>query len=237
MSVDEPSQAPKDTTNIWILDSGATAHVCGQKAAFSSIRPYRKHITTATGEESEVLGIGCIRLTLRNGKGCQALILRNVLYVPSIQMNLISIGQLNEMGTTVIHQPRVTILQRGNRILGRAHLVGGLYRLTVRPRPTAAQYQLVMPVREVEPMELTDVNSSGGVFEAPTTSGSVCHQTARPITADEKPSEVVNEELWHMRLGYINCSDVQKLLRDTGTEHYRMTEEERKVLPRCPVCI
>ena len=40
-----------------------------------------------------------------------------------------------------------------------------------------------------------------------------------------------------MRLGHINYSDVQKLLRDTGTEHCRMTGEERKALPRCPACM
>ena len=236
MSLDEPSQARKET-RTWILDSGATSHICGERAAFSSIRPCKQHITTATGEESEVLGIGRIRLTLCSSKGRKPLILKNVYYVPSIQMNLISVSQLNEMGITVIHQAGVTTLQRGDRVLGQARLVGGLYRLSVRPRPTTAN-QLVMPVRELEPMELTGVNSSGGEFEGPTTSGSVCHQeAARPRSADMKPSEVVTEQLWHMRLGHINYADVQKVLRDTGTEHCRMTGEELKALPRCPACM
>ena len=78
------------------------------------------------------------------------------------------------------------------------------------------------------------INSSGGAFEAPTTSGSICHQ---PVESTEKPSDVVNEELWHIRLGYINYSDVEKVLEDTGTEYCRMTSEERKALPRCLACM
>ena len=100
-------------------------------------------------------------------------------------MNLLSIGKLNNIGTSVIHQPRVTILQRGNRVLGRAHLVDGLFRLLVRQRPTTAR-QFVMPVEEVEPMETTVVSLSEGAFEAPYTSEPVCHNI--------QPSDVVNEE-------------------------------------------
>src|SRR6201999_1579443 len=81
----------------------------------------------------------------------------------------------------------------------------------------------------VEPMETIDISSSGGVIEAPHTSGSVCHHT--------QPSDVVNEELWHMRLGHINYPDVEKVLQDTGTKYCRMTHEERKALPRCPACM
>ena len=205
-SLDKQSRVLKDPTTTWILDSGATAHICGQRAMFQSIRPYRKQIITATGENVDVQGIGGIRLTLRNGRGCQALYLRDVLYVPGIQMNLMSTGKLNDMGTSVIHQPGVTILQRGNRVLGRAHLVDGLFRLSVRQRPTTAQrHQQVMSMEEVEPMETTDISSSGGAFEAPTTSGSICHQS-------NKPSDVVSEELWHKRLGHINYPDVEKVL-------------------------
>ena len=108
-SLNKQSRVSKDSTT-WILDSGATAHIYGQKAAFQSIRPYRQQITTATGENVDVQGIGGIRLTLRNGRGCQILFLRNVLYVPGIQMNLISTGKLNDMGTSIIHQPEVIIL-------------------------------------------------------------------------------------------------------------------------------
>ena len=235
-SPDRQSRVSKDTTT-WILDSGATAHICGQRAAFQRIRPFNKQIITATGEEVAVQGIGGIRLTLRNGRGCQALFLRDVLYVPGIQMNLMSTGKLNDMGTSVIHQPGVTILQRGNRVLGRAHLVDGLFRLSVRQRPTTARHQHVMSMEEVEPMETTDISLSGGVLEAPHTAEPICHQNSAKQANSNTPSDVVSEELWHMRLGHINYPDVEKVLEDTGTEYCRMTSEERKALPRCPACM
>ena len=89
-------------------------------------------------------------------------------------------------------------------------------------------------MEEVEPMETTDISSSGGVFEAPHTSEPVCHL---PVESTERPSDVVSEELWHMRLGHINYPDVEKVLEDTGIEYCRMTSEERKALPRCPACM
>ena len=47
-------------------------------------------------------------------------------------------------------------------------------------------------MEEVEPMETTDISSSGGVLEAPYTSKPVCHL---PVESTEKPLDVVSEEL------------------------------------------
>ena len=90
-----------------------------------------------------------------------------------------------------------------------------------------------MLMKEEEPMETTNISSSGGAFEAPTT-GSIYHL---PVETTEKPLDVVSEELWHKRLGHINYPDVEKVLEDIGTEYYRMTSEERKAILRYPTCI
>ena len=94
-----------------------------------------------------------------------------------------------------------------------------------------------MLIEEVEPMESTDISLSGGVFEAPHTSEPICHQNSAEQADINKPSDVVSEELWHMRLGHINYPDVEKVLEDIGTEYCRMTSEERKAMPRCPACM
>ena len=86
----------------------------------------------------------------------------------------------------------------------------------------------------MEPIETTNISLSEGVFEAPYTSKPIYHL---PVESTERPSDVVSEELWHMRLGHINYPDVEKVLEDIGTEYYRMTSEERKALPRCPTYI
>ena len=78
-------------------------------------------------------------------------------------------------------------------------------------------------------METINISLSEGVIEVPTTSRSICHQ--------ERPLDVVSEELQHIRLGHINYSNVEKVLEDIGTEYCRITREELKKLLYCSAYI
>ena len=81
---------------LWLVDSGATSHMCISKGLFSSLDCSLKgYIELAEGEKrSEVHGKGSVIIkSLVNGieKGIK---LHNVLYVPSFSSNLLSVKKL-----------------------------------------------------------------------------------------------------------------------------------------------
>src|ERR1044072_6729952 len=93
-----------EQSGIWYLDSGCSNHMTGNKdwlIHFDSRRKSQVRFADSRTIQSE--GIGDI--LVRKKDGSQAL-LQNVLYVPTMKTNLISIGQLLEKGFSVSMQNR-----------------------------------------------------------------------------------------------------------------------------------
>ena len=82
----------KFSKSTWWIDSGATVHVANSLQGFHSTRilPKRERlIEVANGIEAEVEAVGDIPLELADGS---SLLLKDVLFVPSIHRNLISVS-------------------------------------------------------------------------------------------------------------------------------------------------
>ena len=74
----------------WVIDSGATDHICHDIKQFSRITSLHAnihHITIPNGRRIAVHSVGEVQLT-------KDILLKNVLYIPSFLFNLISIPQL-----------------------------------------------------------------------------------------------------------------------------------------------
>ena len=77
---------------LWCLDSEALHHVSGDRNVFLSMRANSgTNITTARGPGHEVKGVGNIAIQLPS-RVIQKI--ENVLYVPGIVKNLLSVGFL-----------------------------------------------------------------------------------------------------------------------------------------------
>ena len=77
----------------WVVDSGATRHICGDKNSFFEYTPENEGdevIYLGDSHSTPVLGKGKILFKLTFGK---TLSLSNVLYVPEIRYNLISLSE------------------------------------------------------------------------------------------------------------------------------------------------
>ena len=84
--------------SIWWIDSGATVHVENSLQGFCSIRTTQRsqrHINVANGVQADVEAVGDVSLELVNGF---LLVLKDVLYVSSLQRNLISASRLDKDG-------------------------------------------------------------------------------------------------------------------------------------------
>ena len=123
-----------NATNQWIVDSGATCHMCNNERQFSS--DFQRfdtpqQVALGDGHELEAVGRGTVYLTLNlpEGKTCQRK-LRDVLYVPRLAYNLVSVSKVADTGkTTKFDDARCRIVGQGGTLLAMATKVGSLYYL------------------------------------------------------------------------------------------------------------
>lgn len=104
----------------WIVDSGATTHVCTDQNAFESLEPLRgdtpKTVTVADGKSAKVKGVGTCRLRCYGqGDTERNVTLSNVLFVPDLNTNLVSVARLVDKGATVTFDKQKCTITSGNR--------------------------------------------------------------------------------------------------------------------------
>ncbi len=125
----------------WIIDSGATDHMTYQSSLFTTYSPCpsSRKVATADGSLTTVAGIGDVPLS-------SSLILRNVLHVPKLSTNLISIQKLtHDLCCQATFSDTYCIFQdkdSGKRI-GRAKEQDGLYYLELPSQHEKSSLHLV----------------------------------------------------------------------------------------------
>ena len=119
-----------NSDDSWIIDSGATNHVCSSLQLLTKARKLRaKEFTlrVGNGESVSAEAVGEVRLQFGN----KYLLLDNVYFIPNISRNLISVSQLYEQSFSVnFHYNEIIILKNGVQICC-ATLENGLYILHV----------------------------------------------------------------------------------------------------------
>ena len=105
----------------WIVDSGATRHICGNRSAFTS------YTTVKEGEEqvfmgdlrsSLVIGKGKVLLKLTSGK---VLALNDVLHVLDIRWNLVSMSLLGKAGVKIMLESEKIMLTKNYAFVGKSY--------------------------------------------------------------------------------------------------------------------
>ncbi|KAI5725814.1 hypothetical protein M8J77_020462 [Diaphorina citri] len=75
----------------WIVDSGATAHMCKDRQLFSELTPCENRtVSIGNGEPLQVHGIGNVQGEVFNGETWNNATLYDVYYVPELVYNLFS---------------------------------------------------------------------------------------------------------------------------------------------------
>lgn len=86
-------------SDAWFIDSGCSNHMCANQGMFTSLDTTFVHtVKLGNNTSMKVVGKGVIKLKL---KGINYAI-GDVYYVPDLKNNLLSVGQLQEKGLTVI---------------------------------------------------------------------------------------------------------------------------------------
>jgi len=170
--------------STWWVDSGATVHVANSLQGFSSTRTTtrrERHIRVANGVRADVEAVGDVSLELASGF---TLLLRDVLYVPSLQRNLISVSRLDDDNFACHFGDGKCQIYCNNDCVGVAFQQQDLYLLSLRET----------------------VNSVCDATE--NTSLSQSENRKRKRTQD------VSSKLWHCRLGHISRGRIEILVKN-----------------------
>lgn len=85
--------------DVWYLDTGATNHMSGSKSLFNGIdENCIGKVKFGDGSVVEVEDRGNVLLSCQNG---EKKLLSNVLYIPKLKTNILSLGQLDELGCRI----------------------------------------------------------------------------------------------------------------------------------------
>jgi hypothetical protein len=116
----------------WWIDSGATIHVVHSLQGLSMRRTLprgERTIRVANDEKAEVEAIGELQLEISNGF---TLYLHDILYVPSMRRNLISVSCLDDDEFDCLFYKKQCLITFNDKIVGRALSHDKLYLLSIK---------------------------------------------------------------------------------------------------------
>lgn len=185
------------------MDSGASRHVTGVREHLGPVTSHvgRKSVTIADGERHVVGGSGEANVQL----DCGEIKMTNVMYVPSLKRNLVSVGSLADEGHVIVFTNRICLVldnARNKQIVaqGVRHKANGLYQLGVTSRKTNS---LEASSVEIQKDEANNV-----------------------VTAEEI-------ELWHKRCGHLHYKGLNHLAKKERVKGLPNLDSLKDVCPEC----
>ncbi|OEL27128.1 hypothetical protein BAE44_0011855 [Dichanthelium oligosanthes] len=116
------SSSGSTTMASWVVSTACIHHMTGNRSLISNLKPVNGRVVyMANGSPMQVGGCGDV-IT-------ETLVLPDVWYVPGLEFNLVSAGQLRELdiGISFIENACCIKKYRDKSVVGKAHVSGGIY--------------------------------------------------------------------------------------------------------------
>ena len=124
----------KSYRNSWFLDSCASDHIANDRNLFSNLRKLSTPISVSMGDDSTVYAteIGTITLRTVISDKITEITATDVLYVPELGTNLISVWHLNKnkFNVSFTNEMKATILDQNGQCIANAFANGRIYQLS-----------------------------------------------------------------------------------------------------------
>ena len=120
----------KPTDTDWIVDSGATCHVCHDRSLFTELENLKKPLDIILGDGRTLNATGCgtVILMLESGSLRRKCKFHDVLYVPELTYNLLSVSKAVDKGISFTFKESECIIKDINqKLITIATKVGSLY--------------------------------------------------------------------------------------------------------------
>ncbi|MFS7888214.1 putative RNA-directed DNA polymerase [Helianthus anomalus] len=126
----EPSRYATEDESLWYLDNGASNHMTSVRSHFRELdEKVTGQVRFGDGSHIEIKGKGSILLECQNQ---EQRIISQVYYIPSLKSNILSLGQLTEIGCKVVMDgDLLTVRDRNRKLLMRVkRMKNRLYKLS-----------------------------------------------------------------------------------------------------------
>src|SRR5436190_880344 len=115
----------KKTSDVWLLDSACTYHVCPRREWFSTYQPCDGgSILMGNDAECKVVGIRSIRMRMFDG---EVRTVANVRHVLEVSNNLLSLGALEARGCRFASAKGILKVRKGSRLVLKGERFANLY--------------------------------------------------------------------------------------------------------------
>ena len=88
------------TSSTWYIDSGASSHMTSAQEMFSKLSQTKTDVEVVLGDDSTVRVVGRGTITFQR-ESMSPMVLRDVLYVPGLKKNLVSVSMIEDQGLGV----------------------------------------------------------------------------------------------------------------------------------------
>lgn len=198
------------THDSWLVDSGCSAHMCNNRDLFIELKDCNNAISIANDEKLDCLGKGIIQI--ETGNVVRKLL--DVLYVPKLSHNLLSVSCLVQRGFTILFDDHGCFVydkrskSSGNPIIC-AFKDNGLFRVNFGVCRSNRYSQSVH-------------------------SSLLCNR--QEVQSAKVAAQVVPVDLWHKRLGHLGIQGMCTLLNgnDNGVP---FQTDNVQVLKECVPCL
>ena len=123
--------ADSNAHDQWIIDSGATCHMCNNEAMFGELRALHSALNVTLGDGRNLQGVGrgniVLTMNLSHGK-MENCTLHDVLLVPDLAYNLLCVPAASTKGkVTSFSEMRCEIRDSESKLIASGHREGSLY--------------------------------------------------------------------------------------------------------------
>ena len=217
--VQEALQAENNTSGEkWCLDSGATSHLCKELRDFAKLNNSKcGKLNLASKDSTTIDGKGTASFNTDVNGSVKSVTLNNVLYVPDLRQNLLSVAKITDRNCEVIfdkHQAAV-IDSNGNHKLT-ADRVGDLYY-----------------VREIEQKKFQNVCEEPSVAESPLKNSEMWHRRFGHINAHDLRKAERSGAVSGLNLGKCDRKfecEICQLVKMTKTTFPKRSERKTELL-------
>lgn len=116
---------------VFKLDSGASDHLVNEAEIFSETRKLKEPIEIQVAKDGEALVAKFTGTIAGSSNKNTPLTMKDVLYIPELRDNLMSVKKLVKAGVVVIFCGSKAILKKGDVVIATANLRGNLYEIEV----------------------------------------------------------------------------------------------------------
>ncbi|GJR08587.1 retrovirus-related pol polyprotein from transposon TNT 1-94 [Tanacetum coccineum] len=123
------NEGRKRFADVWLFDTGATFHMTARREWFHQYKPISEggSVYSCNDHELKIIGIGSVMVKMHDGT---VRTIRDVRHVEGLKKNLLSLGQLDDLGCKVEIQNKIMKVIKGALVLMKGEKVAAnLYQL------------------------------------------------------------------------------------------------------------